>query len=113
MNKNGEAILFLGGILIVIILVKQIKLYIREERPNKSKGYGMPSTRSAIITFILFYLLFTYNYYIITKIILFVITGIIIYLKYYVKDHSALQLSMGSLLGFIISFIVVWFNVLL
>ena len=103
--NDKEVIILFSGILGVIVLVKILKFIIKQERPNKTRGYGMPSTRASITSFILFYIIFTYNLKSSTKILLFIITGIIIFLKYILREHSPLQLFIGSILGIIVAYL--------
>tara|TARA_Y100000389_G_scaffold53241_1_gene49106 strand:- start:3280 stop:3609 length:330 start_codon:yes stop_codon:yes gene_type:complete len=94
------------GILISYILVKYLKSIIKENRPIVGKSYGMPSSRSTVMAFILFFLLMNYDFKPNTKIILVILTLLTLSIKYYLKQHSLKQLVVGFILGIIISYIV-------
>ena len=103
--KNYEFILLFTGILLCLITAKILKKIIKQNRPIKSKTYGMPSSRSIVLTFIVFYLIFTNNFSIKAKYIVFVLLFLSLIMKYLLKEHSLNQLLVGSILGFIISFL--------
>ena len=94
------------GILISYILVKYLKSIIKEDRPRKGRSYGMPSSRSTVMAFILFFLLMNYDFKPNTKIILVILTLLTLSIKYYLKQHSINQLVVGFILGIIIAYIV-------
>ena len=103
--NDKKVIVFFSGILFLILLVKLLKYIIKQERPNKSKGYGMPSSRAAIMSYILFFIIYNFNLKTLTKIIIISIAFVIIFLKYYLREHSPFQLLIGSILGKIIAYL--------
>ena len=104
--KDKEAIKFLGGILICYIVAKVLKRVIKQGRPIKGKTYGMPSSRSTVMTFIVVFLLMNYKFHDNTKVILIVLGLLSLFMKYYLKEHSLNQLLAGFILGLIIAYIV-------
>ena len=104
MESNKCIILFVG-ILFIILSVKLIKNIIKQERPIKKKTYGMPSSRSSLISFILTYLILNNNYDYKTKFTLCILTSIAIIIKYIYKEHTAEQLIIGSIYGYIVGYI--------
>ena len=101
--KNNEFILLFIGILFCLIIAKTLKKIIKQQRPIKSKTYGMPSSRSIVLTFIVFYLIFTNNFSIKAKSIVFILLFLSLIIKYILKEHSLNQLLVGFILVFIIS----------
>ena len=100
-----QVIILISGILFSQILAKILKKIIKQDRPVKSKTYGMPSSRSTIISFIVFYLILTNKFKLSTKFII-IITGLIsLSMKYIIKEHSIYQLIFGCLLGIIIAYL--------
>lgn len=99
---------FIIGIAIVILLVKILKKYLKQPRPNEipDKTYGMPSTRAATLFFIITYLILNNKLKNNTKIILFLTVLFCCSLKYFMKEHSILQLTMGSILGVIMGYLI-------
>tara|TARA_B100001094_G_C18082115_1_gene745769 strand:+ start:328 stop:669 length:342 start_codon:yes stop_codon:yes gene_type:complete len=94
------------GILLSIIIVKILKNYFKIARPDINlKGYGFPSTRGAVIFFIITYLIFNNKLSKKTKILLLLIALFVCFLKYYMNEHSIFQLFCGALIGILISYI--------
>ena len=56
MNEK-EIIIFFSSILFINIFVKILKRVLKKKRPIPTKTYGMPSSKSSVMTFILVYLL--------------------------------------------------------
>lgn len=104
--KDHDAITLLGGITFTFFIVKVLKNIIKQSRPIKSKTYGMPSSRSSLLAFIITFMLLKYNYNKKTKYLLVLFGLISIYMKYYLKEHSFKQLLAGIILGIIIGYIV-------
>lgn len=104
--NDKKAIKFLGGITGSFILVKILKNILKEPRPILGKTYGLPSSRSTVMAFILFFLLMNYEFKTSTKIILIILTLICLSIKYYLKEHSLKQLLAGFILGIIIAYII-------
>ena len=103
MDSNKCVLLFLG-ILFIILSVKVIKNIIKQERPIKKNTYGMPSSRSSLISFILTYLILNNNYDYKTKCILCILTLMIIFIKYFYKEHTIEQLIVGVIYGYIVGY---------
>ena len=104
--EDKTAIKFIGGITGSFILVKILKNILKEPRPILGKTYGMPSSRSTIMAFIVVFLLLNYKFKVETKYIIIILGLISIYLKYYLKEHSIKQLIAGLILGIIIAYII-------
>ena len=51
--NDKEILVFFSSILFLNIFVKLLKNLIKQDRPIKSNTYGMPSSKSTIITFII------------------------------------------------------------
>jgi membrane-associated phospholipid phosphatase len=99
MYSDKEALKFFGGLLSLQIIVKLVKRILKESRPIKTKTYGMPSTRSAFMFFIVTYLIFTNNLKNETKLLLISGALLSIYMKYHLKEHTINQLLVGGLIG--------------
>ena len=90
------------GLLFIQVCVKILKRVIKQNRPiqPKDSDYGMPSTRAASVFFIAVYLiqvlpkLQTMTKYLL---ILFAISSS--YMKYYLMEHSFIQLFVGACIG--------------
>tara|TARA_R110002074_G_scaffold350244_6_gene521254 strand:- start:1417 stop:1749 length:333 start_codon:yes stop_codon:yes gene_type:complete len=106
--NNNQIVVFFSSILFLNILVKLLKNLIKESRPISTKTFGMPSSKSTIITFMLIYLISIHNYTNQTLIIIFVISILIIYIKHLYKEHSFLQLLVGVIIGFIFAKIIIY-----
>ena len=106
--NNNQIIVFFSSILFLNILVKLLKNLIKESRPISTKTFGMPSSKSTIITFMLIYLISIHNYTNQTLIIIFVLSILIIYIKHLYKEHSFLQLLVGVIIGFIFAKIIIY-----
>lgn len=100
-----NSIKLIGGILITQIIVKILKKYFKIQRPIKTKTYGFPSSRAAVITFIVSFIILTNKLQQKTKIIIISIAAISIILKMFLKEHYFDQLFVGSIIGFIIAYL--------
>ena len=104
--NDFEIIKLMLGLGFNILIVKVIKRLLKIPRPLmlNSSTYGMPSTRAASLFFITLYLILTNNVTRNTIIIMFSITILLCAIKYFMKEHSLLQLLAGSLLGLITAY---------
>tara|TARA_B100000035_G_C20948226_1_gene530739 strand:+ start:541 stop:864 length:324 start_codon:yes stop_codon:yes gene_type:complete len=102
-DKEAKKLLF--GILLCYVLAKFLKKLIKQSRPIKGKTYGMPSSRSTVMAFIIFFLIMTYDFSMKTKIILVLIGITTLLMKYYLKEHSINQLLFGIILGTLIAYL--------
>lgn len=100
---------FIIGITCIIIVVKILKRTLRLPRPimEEISTYGMPSTRAASLVFIISYIVLT-SPGISHKTIGILIVAVLVCcgIKFCMKEHSLLQLSMGGILGLIGAIIV-------
>ena len=103
--KEHKAVLFLSGILFAQLVSKIFKRIIKQTRPVKSRTYGMPSSRATIISFIVFFLIFTNKFSTKTKTIMITIGVISLSMKYIIQEHSLSQLFGGVILGMILAYI--------
>ncbi len=106
--NDKQIIVFFTSILFLNIFIKLLKKVIKQPRPIKTNTYGMPSSKSTITTFIFIYLISIHNYSIQTITILAILVIITILMKYLYKEHSLLQLFIGSLIGSIFAKIIVF-----
>lgn len=99
---------FILGITLNIIIVKILKRFLRMPRPimRKNSTFGMPSTRAATLTFIIVYLILVNKPSKKTIIMMICAVLFLCSLKYFMKEHSIIQLSIGSLVGLILGYIV-------
>ena len=105
--NNKQIQTFMIGLAMVIVIVKILKKVIRMHRPimNAKKTFGMPSTRAASLSFIMLFIIL--NNQRISKKTLTISILVILFccsLKYFMKEHSILQLCMGSLVGLSIAY---------
>ena len=103
--KDYQVIVLISGILFSQIIAKTLKKIIKQSRPIKSKTYGMPSSRSTIVSFIVFYLILTNKFKSSTKFIIIIIGLISLSMKYIIKEHSIYQLIVGGILGTTIAYL--------
>ena len=103
--KDNNVIFLMSGILFSQFIAKLLKKLIKQSRPTISKTYGMPSSRATILSFIVFYLIFTNRFKIKTKLIIIFIGLISLFMKYFIKEHSLIQLLCGIILGLLIAYI--------
>ena len=104
--KDKNIIIFYGGLILLQYLVKFLKKIIKEDRPIKSKTYGMPSTKSATLFYIMTYLMIMNNIEKRTKIILFILAIVGILYKLMYKEHSYEQVIIGAIIGIFYAYIV-------
>ena len=106
---DDKDIIKLGlGIIIVQAIVKLLKKLIKQQRPNGStlKTYGMPSSRTAIVFFVITYLIFSLKRKTTNKIIILLSVGLLsAFLKFIMKEHSFIQLLIGGIIGITIGYI--------
>ena len=103
--KDYQVIILISGIFLSQILAKTLKKIIKQHRPIKSKTYGMPSSRSTVVSFIVFYLILTNKFKLSTKFIIIILGLLSLSMKYIIKEHSIYQLIVGGILGIIIAYL--------
>lgn len=103
--KDYQVIILIFGIFLSQILAKTLKKIIKQHRPIKSKTYGMPSSRSTVVSFIVFYLILTNKFKLSTKFIIIILGLLSLSMKYIIKEHSIYQLIVGGLLGTTIAYL--------
>lgn len=101
MEPNRYVLKLFLGIISLQLIVKYLKVLIKEERPVKSKTYGMPSSKAATLCFILSYMLMNHKLKQTTQLILIISLLLGLYMKYHVNEHTLKQLTIGGILGFI------------
>lgn len=97
---------FMSGIFASFISSKVLKNIIKESRPVPSKTYGMPSSRSTVITFIVLYLLQNEKLSNRDKALIIAMSSVLIYMKYHYLEHSIQQLIAGVILGSFIYYLI-------
>ena len=104
--NDREAVLLAGGILFVQLLVKVLKKILRQPRPTSTlQTYGMPSSRAAIVFFIIVYMMLKVtNIERITVIILLIVGVASCASKYLMREHTMKQLVAGSIVGTSVAF---------
>ena len=106
MYSDKEVLKFFGGLVSLQFIVKLGKQLIKEDRPIKSLTYGMPSTRSAFMFFIVSYLVLTNKLK--RDTILLLVGGLLIslYAKFHMKEHSLRQIVIGAIIGIGYSYLI-------
>lgn len=102
MKTNSEIQGFIVGLGVIIILVKILKRTLRMPRPlmETLSTYGMPSTRGASFMFIITYIILTTpNISKLTIVLLISVVLICCGIKWSMKEHSLLQLTVGGIIG--------------
>jgi hypothetical protein len=107
--NDKEILVFFSSILFLNIFVKLLKKLIKQDRPIKSNTYGMPSSKSTIITFIITFLLNIHNYKFSTNLIIICLGITTIFIKYIYQEHSLFQLCIGSFIGLLVGTITSYF----
>ena len=102
--KDYQVIILISGIFLSQILAKTLKKIIKQSRLIKSKTYGMPSSRSTVVSFIVFYLILINKFKLSTKFIIIILGLLSLSMKYIIKEHSIYQLIVGGLLGTTIAY---------
>ena len=108
--KEKEIVIFYIGIITLQYIVKLLKNIIKQNRPIQSNTYGMPSTKSATLFFILSYLFINNKITTKNKILLIILSIIGISYKLYYKEHSLIQIIIGALIGIIYAYILSYLN---
>ena len=90
---------FMSGIFASFVAAKLLKNIIKAPRPVPGKTYGMPSSRSTVIVFMLWYLLQENRLANREKALISAMGAVLIYMKYHYREHSPLQLAAGAGLG--------------
>jgi acid phosphatase family membrane protein YuiD len=106
MYSDKEVLKFFIGLVTLQFIIKLFKNLIKEDRPIKSNTYGMPSSRSAFMFFIVSYLIFTNRLKNTTIFILIIGALLSVYVKFYMKEHSMKQLFFGSCVGIGYSYLI-------
>jgi len=99
MYSDKEVLKFFGGLVSLQFIVKFVKQMLKEDRPIKTKTYGMPSTRAAFMCFIVSYLILTNKLKEQTIFLLVAGASLSLYMKLYMKEHSLQQILVGILIG--------------
>lgn len=107
--KDKNVLIFYGGLILLQYIVKFLKKIIKQDRPIKKNTYGMPSTKSATLFYIMTYLMITNNLQKKTKIILIILSIIGILYKLLYKEHSYEQIAVGGLIGIVYAYFIKWF----
>ena len=104
--KDEDVQKFIIGLTIVILITRFLKNILKISRPKKSSTYGMPSSKSSTLFYIIVFLLLFNK--LSKETILIMIASILICcgIKYYSKEHSMFQLLVGAILGLSIAYIV-------
>ena len=103
MKTDVEVRGFIIGLVSIIFIVKIIKRILKIPRPfmDKLSTYGMPSTRAASLIFIITYIVLT-NKNLNKNTIMILVASVIIAcsMKFFLLEHSLIQLTAGGILGF-------------
>lgn len=95
---------FMSGIFASFVSAKVLKNVIKAPRPVPGTTYGMPSSRSTVIVFMLWNLLQRKSLSKREKALISAMGAMLIYMKYHYQEHSPLQLAAGATLGTTIYF---------
>ena len=104
--NDKKCIIFFSGLILLQYIVKILKKYIKQSRPMKSNTNGMPSTKSATISYISTFLILHYNLNNETKLKLIILTIIGFLYKLYYKEHTKMQILCGIIIGIIYAYLV-------
>tara|TARA_B110000046_G_scaffold66290_1_gene74204 strand:+ start:2200 stop:2547 length:348 start_codon:yes stop_codon:yes gene_type:complete len=99
---------FIIGLIVVQLFIKFLKKVIKQKRPEgaKSKDYGMPSRRAGISLFtISFLLLLIKNVSQSSILISIIFIAGSLGLKFFQREHSVLQLLVGSIIGVVFGYV--------
>jgi acid phosphatase family membrane protein YuiD len=105
--NDHKCVIFFGGLIFLQYLVKILKNILKIDRPIKSNTYGMPSTKSATLSYILIFLILqnkTMKFTIKIKLIFLTFIGLLY--KLYYNEHSVIQILSGLIIGIIYGYIV-------
>lgn len=108
--KDKNALIFFGGLVSLQYIIKFLKNIIKEDRPIKSKTFGMPSTKSATLFYTLGYLIGTNNFKKNTIYLLILLSLIGLLYKLYYKEHSLKQIFIGSIIGISYSYLIIFIS---
>lgn len=103
---DKTVLIFFMGIVSLQYIVKILKSLIKEDRPIKKNTYGMPSTKSATLFFIIGFLVINYKFKTNTVLKLLFLGFIGVLYKLYYKEHSYKQIIAGGILGLFYAYIV-------
>ena len=105
MYSDKEVLKFFGGLVSLQFIIKFGKQLIKEDRPNKTKTYGMPSTRAAFMCFIVTHLILTNKLK--DQTISLLLAGLVIslYAKIYMKEHTLQQILVGAFIGVVYAYL--------
>tara|TARA_Y100000389_G_scaffold181039_1_gene196337 strand:- start:918 stop:1250 length:333 start_codon:yes stop_codon:yes gene_type:complete len=103
--NDKTALVFYVGIISLQYIVKILKSIIKEDRPIKKKTYGMPSTKSATLFFIVGFLVLNYDFKTDTVLKLIFLGFLGVLYKLYYKEHSYKQIIAGGILGLFYAYI--------
>ena len=104
MNDIEISVFFIFA-LVVRVIGKWLKRVIKQARPIKSNSYGMPSGRGIIVGFTAVYFFLLYpNMNKNTQAIIITASIFATYMKYYLREHTLLQLVVGLVCGILLGY---------
>ena len=98
MNSDSFIRHYFGGYLFIAIIIKSLKLYLKQKRPN---GYseGMPSSRAATISYLTTITFLRHTMNEVTQGIILLVCAILFAMKLVFKEHTFKQMGVGAIIG--------------
>ena len=104
---DNTCVIFFGGLIFLQYIVKILKSCFKQSRPIESNTYGMPSTKSATLSYISTFLIINNNNIKLeTQIKLVIFTMIGFLYKLYYHEHSTNQIICGTVIGIIYAYLI-------
>ena len=97
---------YFGGYLFIILLVKYLKHYFKQKRPNGSSG-GMPSSRAATVSYIATIAFIRHAMNNVTRAFVLLVCTTLFAMKIINKEHSVMQMVAGAIIGIATAYTVV------
>ena len=99
MHNDKDVLKFFIGLVSLQFIIKMLKQTIKQNRPVKTKTYGMPSSRSAFMFYIITFFIITNKLKQETIVLLLGGALVSVYAKYHMREHNLKQLVIGAFIG--------------
>ena len=109
MVSNSDTFIrhYFGGYLFITIIVKYLKHYFNQKRPNGFSS-GMPSSRAATMSYIATIAFIKHTLNNITRAFVLVVCIILFSIKIINKEHNIMQIFVGAIIGIATAYLVVF-----
>lgn len=97
---------YFGGYLFIALVVKYLKHYFKQKRPNGSSG-GMPSSRAATVSYIATIAFIRHAMNHVTQAVVLMVCIALFAMKLASREHTVAQMALGAAIGIATAYAVV------